>query len=249
MQMSDVCLSVSNVVFLAFWTERNKKQNPRQCVWSHTFLVMENLFLEGSPLCRDYQAVSRLRWKIRRAESSTTILGGSTLNLTTSNEHDYTLSRIQTHPFRPSVTVGRTLSKVEGTPALGGAAAHQRASEHELTQAGQLYQQIKAHYTINELLCFRGLLYPVILHWKLSFPILLFTPSFIFSVPGDFGWMINSLNEIAQSEQKATTRYPTEQKTSTNTATLTDWIEMALRNKKKHGKSVAVHQSLILTHT
>lgn len=143
-----------------------------------------------------------------------------------------------------TATLRRTLSKVEGTPALGGADAHQRVSEHELTQAGQLYQQIKAHYTINELLCFRALLYPVILHWKLSL-----SPSFFFFVPGDFGWMINSLNEIVELKQKATTRYTSEQKASTNTATLTDWIEPALRKRKKNMGNLGLYINLSPKHT
>lgn len=131
------------------------------------------------------------------------------------------------------MTLGRTQSKDEGTPALGGAAAHQRVNEHELTQAGQLYPQIKAHYTINELLCFWGLLYPVIHHWKLSLPPSFYSlHSFFFFVPGDFEWMINSLNEIAESKEKATTRYSAEQKASTNMPMLTDRIELALRKGK-----------------
>lgn len=55
---------------------------------------------------------------------------------------------------------------------------------------------------------------------------------FFFFVPSDFGWMINSLNEIAESKEKATTRYPTEQKTSTNMPALIDPIEQALRKGK-----------------
>ncbi len=146
------------------------------------------------------------------------------------------------------MTLGRTPSKVEGTPALGGAAAHQRVSEHELTQAGQLYPQIKAHYTINELLCFWGLLYPVILHWKLSLPPSFYSlHSFFFFVPSDFGWMINSLNEIAESKEKATTRYPTEQKTSTNMPALIDPIEPALRKGKTW--EISDWTSFSLTHT
>lgn len=143
------------------------------------------------------------------------------------------------------MTLGRTQSKDEGAPALGGAAAHQRENEHELTQAGQLYPQIKAHYTINELLCFWGLLYPVIHHWKLSLPPSFYSlHSLFFFVPGDCGWMINSLNEIAESKEKATTRYSVEQKGSTNMPMLTDRIELALRKGKYENEWLDIILSL-----